>query len=201
MIPKSNTFVPPVLPTVLSLQCKALRCITLEYDGGIVGSFLREDSAISCLSPSYKRFQAVVILGLLVYSSIPLMWFVILWRVRRELNPLDETLESALELRKSHDQLGYLAFLFSDCEYVVILRVPCSLSSLTWKNPPTHTTHHHRPSVHVGLRSLRDDEASLFGGHSALAWRGRYACVHRHLGVHGRGILGARILALRQIDQ
>jgi hypothetical protein len=65
---------------------------------------------------SYKRFQAVVILGLLVYSSIPLMWFVILWRVRRELNPLDETLESALELRKSHDQLGYLAFLFSDCE-------------------------------------------------------------------------------------
>jgi hypothetical protein len=84
-----------------------------------VGSFLREDTSISCLSMSYKRFQAVVILGLLVYSSIPLMWFVILWRVRRELNPLDETLESALELRKSHDQLGYLAFLFSDCEYIV----------------------------------------------------------------------------------
>ena len=121
MIPKSNTFVPPVLPTVLSLQCKALRCITLEHDGEIVGSFLREDTSISCLSMSYKRFQAVVILGLLVYSSIPLMWFVILWRVRRELNPLDETLESALELRKSHDQLGYLAFLFSDCEYVVLL--------------------------------------------------------------------------------
>ena len=79
-------------------------------------SFLREDSAISCLSQGYKQFRAVVILGLLLYSSVPLLWLVILWRVRRELNPLDETLESALELRKSHDQLGYLAFLFSDCE-------------------------------------------------------------------------------------
>ena len=63
---------------------------------------------------SYKRFQAVVILGLLVYSSIPLMWFVILWRVRRDVNPLGEALESALELRKTRDHLTYLAFLFSD---------------------------------------------------------------------------------------
>ena len=121
MIPKSNTFVPPVLPTVLSLQCKALRCETLEHDGETVFSFLREDSAISCLSQGYKQFRAVVILGLLLYSSVPLLWLVILWRVRRELNPLDETLESALEKRKSHDHLGYLAFLFSDCEYVVLL--------------------------------------------------------------------------------
>ena len=106
-------FSPPVLPTVLSLQCKALWCITLAHDGS---SFLREDSQISCLSPEYKSFRAVVILGLLVYLSIPFFWFVLLWRVRRDLNPLGKTLEAALELRKNQDQLGYLAFLFSDCK-------------------------------------------------------------------------------------
>jgi hypothetical protein len=43
--------------------------MTLEHDGKVVDSFLREDSSISCLSPSYQRFKAVVILGIVVYQS------------------------------------------------------------------------------------------------------------------------------------
>ena len=100
-----------VLPTVAALQFKALRCETLDHDGS---SFLKEDSAVSCLSASYAYFRAIVILGIVVYLSIPLAWFVLLWRVRRDVNPPDETLESALELRKTRDHLKCLEFLFSD---------------------------------------------------------------------------------------
>ena len=62
-----------VLPTVAALQFKSLQCTTLEHDGEVVGSFLKEDSSISCLSPSYERFRAVVILGVVVYQSSKLM--------------------------------------------------------------------------------------------------------------------------------
>ena len=58
-----------VFPTVSALQLKSLWCMTLEHDGKVVDSFLREDSSISCLSPSYQRFKAVVILGIVVYQS------------------------------------------------------------------------------------------------------------------------------------
>ena len=98
------------MPTVISLLLKALWC----YKLGDELVFLREDSGILCTSPEYRNFKAVVILGVIVYLSIPLAWFVLLWRVRRDVNPLDETLESALELRKTRDHLKYLAFLFSD---------------------------------------------------------------------------------------
>ena len=62
-----------VFPTVSAVQLKSLWCMTLEHDGKIVGSFLREDSSISCLSPSYDRFRAVVIIGIVVYQSSKLM--------------------------------------------------------------------------------------------------------------------------------
>ena len=39
------------LPTVVSLQFKALWCVVLEHDGS---QFLKEDSSINCLSPSYR---------------------------------------------------------------------------------------------------------------------------------------------------
>jgi hypothetical protein len=100
-----------VLPTVAALQFKALRCETLDHDGS---SFLKEDSAVSCLSASYAHFRAIVILGIVVYQSIPLLWFVLLWHVRRDLNPLREALESALEVRKKKAHLMPYFFLFSD---------------------------------------------------------------------------------------
>ena len=103
-----------VLPTVAALQFKSLQCTTLEHDGEVVGSFLKEDSSISCLSPSYKRFRAIVIVGIFVYEPIPLLWFVLLWRVRHELNPPGQSEKSALLLRDKSPRLEPYKFLFSD---------------------------------------------------------------------------------------
>ena len=73
-----------VLPTVSSLQFRAMDCQTMPHDGS---SFLRVDSAIDCNTPSYKFFSTVVALGIVLYQSIPLCWLVLLWRVRPEVLP------------------------------------------------------------------------------------------------------------------
>ena len=51
-----------VLPTVASLQFKAMDCVTMHHDGS---SFLRVDSAIDCDSEEYEDFSNVVILGII----------------------------------------------------------------------------------------------------------------------------------------
>ena len=99
-----------VLPTVASLQFKSLACETLNHDGS---SYLREDSSIECGSLKYQQFRAVVIIGICVYQSIPLVWYVLLWRLRRDLNP-QQTFSSSVLLRKKKHHLRPYYFLFSD---------------------------------------------------------------------------------------
>ena len=103
-----------VLPTVAALQFKSLKCTTLEHDGEIIASFLQEDSSISCLSPKYKNFKAVVIVGIVTYQGVPLLWFVLLWRMRHDLNPEGQSLMSALLLRLRVHKLRPYSFLFGD---------------------------------------------------------------------------------------
>ena len=55
-----------------------------------------------------------MILGIVVYQSIPLLWFVLLWRVRHELNPRGQSLPSALLLREGSKILKPYQFLVSD---------------------------------------------------------------------------------------
>ena len=100
-----------VLPSVAGLQFKALNCQTLSHDQS---SFLIVDSSIDCHSASYERFRSIVILGILVYQSIPLLWFACLWRVRRDLNPRGQSVRCALLLRKGEHHLKPYFFLFSD---------------------------------------------------------------------------------------
>ena len=100
-----------VLPTVSSLQFRAMDCQTMPHDGS---SFLRVDSAIDCNTPSYKFFSTVVALGIVLYQSIPLCWLVLLWRVRHDLNPPGQSEQSALLLRRKAHHLQALKFLFID---------------------------------------------------------------------------------------
>ena len=75
---------------------------------------MKEDSAISCLSPSYKGFKVIVILGIFIYQGIPLLWFVLLWRYRWDLNPRGQSVQSASLIRAKESHLRPYSFLFSD---------------------------------------------------------------------------------------
>ena len=48
---------------------------------------MRYDTSIDCDAEKYKSFLALDILLIAVYQSIPLVWFVLLWRHRKHLNP------------------------------------------------------------------------------------------------------------------
>ena len=133
-----------VLPTVASLQFKALDCLEMAHDGS---SFLRVDSvrisrllifcllfcktphvtflsiavllyawikSIDCHSNQYIRFRSVVAFTIVVYQLVPLIWFLMLWRVRYDLNPPGQSIESALLLREKALHLLSLQFLFGD---------------------------------------------------------------------------------------
>jgi serine/threonine protein kinase/membrane protein implicated in regulation of membrane protease activity len=72
-----------VLPTVAMLQFTALECIDLA-DGS---SYLRVDTSVSCNSNSYKSFLYIDGVLIFLYQSVPLLWFVLLWRIRDKVNP------------------------------------------------------------------------------------------------------------------
>ena len=99
-----------MLPTVASLQFKALSCERLD-DGS---SFLSVDSAIDCDGESYRQFLPWVYLGIVIYQGIPLVWLVLLWSHRRTLNPPCHDQPSALLLRDKRRELAPLKFLYDD---------------------------------------------------------------------------------------
>ena len=95
-----------ILPPVSARQLASLDCVPFDHDGS---SFLRADTAIDCQSPGYRFFSLFVIISLVVYRSIPLLWLVFLFRVRRELNPDTSNIDPrlALFIRDSNREPDY----------------------------------------------------------------------------------------------
>jgi hypothetical protein len=114
------------LPPCSMMQFEALNCVSLKHGG----SFLRADTSISCDSKSYLNFKALLIIIILVYQSIPLVWLLLLWRLRSHLNPLssggrdnfgssgDHAVKSQVDLiqanRKRNVKISWLSFLWED---------------------------------------------------------------------------------------
>jgi hypothetical protein len=79
-----------VLPPISSLQFHALECVDLSNpaDSHIEQNYvLRVDTVVDCDSNAYKHFVLANSLLIVVYQSVPLIWFCSLWRVRHQLNP------------------------------------------------------------------------------------------------------------------
>jgi hypothetical protein len=72
-----------VLPPVSLYQFEALSCI--EFNQNF--KFLRSDTSVSCLTADYRRFVALDVLLIAAYQAVPLIWFALLFRVRRRLDP------------------------------------------------------------------------------------------------------------------
>lgn len=79
-----------VLPPVARKQFRALDCVRLE-DGS---SYLRDDTEIDCDSLNYKKFATINVLLILLWQSVPLVYIVLLYRVRDKLIPLSGDHES-----------------------------------------------------------------------------------------------------------
>ena len=100
-----------VLPPVSMVQFQALNCYKLEHNGE---SYLRADSGISCDAPSYKAFQGVTSIMIIIYQSIPIVWFVLLWRIRRRLNPPGVSMRTAVMMRAKDEELRFCSILWGD---------------------------------------------------------------------------------------
>jgi len=86
----------------------------LSFDSGL--RYLRVDTSIDCDSNAYKDFSTVIVMFVIIYQCIPLLWFVLLYRKKSDLNPPtsnhDEKL--ALFIRNQHPELASIRFLFVD---------------------------------------------------------------------------------------
>ena len=73
-----------VLPSVSTAQFRALDCIPVSSESELV---LRADTSVDCNSRAYKSFWVANVLLIAVFQAIPLVWFALLWRHRRRLDP------------------------------------------------------------------------------------------------------------------
>ena len=97
-----------VLPTVVSVQFKSLRCSELE---GLGMRYLRADTSIDCDSAEYQTFVGRVAWLLALYLCVPFVYLALLYRVSDRLHappgadPKERKLEEAkLRLQEESDQ-------------------------------------------------------------------------------------------------
>ena len=72
-----------VLPSVVSVHFKSLRCIHLE---GLEVRYLHADTSIDCATREYAKFASDIKWFLALYLSIPLVYFALLSRVSDRLH-------------------------------------------------------------------------------------------------------------------
>jgi len=100
-----------VLPTVANKQFQALNCLHLNKENM---SFLRDDSSIDCNSSDYLNFRSYLICFIIVYQSIPLMWFILLYQYKDKLDRHNRNHDFELYIRDNNRSLDHLRFLFND---------------------------------------------------------------------------------------
>jgi hypothetical protein len=100
-----------VLPPVAQKQLQSLDCIPFYHDGS---SFLRVDTIINCRSDDYLGFRNIVITFICIYQTIPLLWFIVLYRKRKKLNPdvSSTDIRLAMYIRDRDEKLAPIRFLF-----------------------------------------------------------------------------------------
>jgi hypothetical protein len=71
-----------MLPTVAEAEFRGLDCIVVSGN-----TYLRPDTTIDCSSTAYKRYLGANVFFIILHQTIPLVWFLLLWRDRELLNP------------------------------------------------------------------------------------------------------------------
>lgn len=117
------------------------------------GRYLLVDSSVDCDSLSYRQFRAPMVVFLVIYQAVPVVWFLLIWRDRKKINPptalkrlLDARAHPAdpsnknkstasakawsVEERAADDRLLHLQFLWK-------VRRPCNLERPPPPPPPS----------------------------------------------------------------
>ena len=99
----TTTHLPSRQPAI-TRQPSSIRCTEIVDDitTGETISFLRSDTNIDCRSDKHQSFLRIIIPLILVYQLIPVMYFVLLFRVRHKLNPRDIDETTALRIVQSN---------------------------------------------------------------------------------------------------
>ena len=80
-----------MLPPIATLQFHTLDCVDLSTpadSNADQNHVLRVDTAVDCDSTAYKNFALANCVLIVIYQSVPLVWFCLLWRARHLLNPV-----------------------------------------------------------------------------------------------------------------
>jgi hypothetical protein len=89
------------LPPIANKQFKALNCQELA-DGQ---SYLRANTSVDCNSDSYHKFVILDACLIAFYQSLPLLYAMLLFRVRLRLNPHAANMKLALHIRDQDQSL------------------------------------------------------------------------------------------------
>mmetsp|Transcript_26879 Transcript_26879/g.34894 ORF Transcript_26879/g.34894 Transcript_26879/m.34894 type:complete len:223 (+) Transcript_26879:1545-2213(+) len=102
-----------ILPPVSNKQLQIFDCIELNHSGE---RYIRSDTAINCQSNEYYQFRFIIIVFILLYQFIPILWFILLYKQRTELNPKTSAQDKniALFIRDRNPNLTSIKFLFVD---------------------------------------------------------------------------------------
>ena len=105
-----------VFPSVSTKIFHSFICTTFDYDSGDKYEHVMEiDYGVSCRSAEYARIRIYAAIFSMIYPAVPFLFFVLLFRVRRHLNPLPyPTPEARAEGLKQ----------FVDCEVAARGHVP-----------------------------------------------------------------------------
>jgi hypothetical protein len=103
-----------VLPPISNKQLQVFDCIEL-----VSGErYLRKETSVNCESDTYYRFRAIIIMFVCIYQLIPIIWFLVLFWKRDQLNPnvppSVDAEQIALEIRNENKSLASIRFLFYD---------------------------------------------------------------------------------------
>ena len=111
-----------MLPPVTASLFTSLDCV--DIDGS---RYIREDTSVGCESSDFKRFKAFAGIFIAAYLCLPLVWALLIYRVRHQLDPI--TRDYATFGRDT----DALRFLLSDyrqgCEYTECVEM-CVLATL-----------------------------------------------------------------------
>ena len=104
-----------VLPPISSLQLGAFNCVKLSPARGEFFRALRVDTAFDCDSVEHRSFEVLNGCIAAMYLGFPLVWLILLWRVKRRLMPLGADASDAMvaRARSSDETLAPISFLFA----------------------------------------------------------------------------------------
>jgi hypothetical protein len=100
-----------ILPPLMKKQFQIFDCVDVSEQ-----RYVRSDTSVNCGSSQYLSFSRIIICFICLYQLIPVTWMYLLYRHRKDLNPMPSSRDKqlAMYIRDHNPNLAYIRFLFLD---------------------------------------------------------------------------------------